>query len=236
MKYLRSLVLLMMLGCGFSALVQANQAVQEGVDYTRLTKPIAALEKNKNKIEVVEFFAYLCNHCRDLDLVITPHVKTFAADTAFRQIHVDWDAPGREPMYANMAKLFSAVNQLHLENQLNENIYTALFDNKVQLWKKDVLESWIAKQPDIDAKKFMSVYDSFATDSDAKQMKELTDLYGIDSTPRIIVAGKYEVSFAKGFSHAMAVVDVLIQQERQQRGLSDPKPPKTLSPSLLLAP
>ena len=213
-----------------SALTHAQ--ITEGVDYTVLSQPITPLEKNKNKIEIVEFFSYTCSHCRNLDPIYRKHMKTFAPDIAVRTEQVIWsDAE------INLAKISSTVTQTNTKNQLNPAIFKALFDEQINLIDPVTFQNWLKKQPGIDTKKFLDVYNSFTTSSDANRMKDLTNNYGINSTPRLIVDGKYQIAITSNFQQVMTVLDELIEKVRKEKNIPLPKAlaaPKVTSPALIL--
>ncbi len=200
----------------------------EGQDYTIVASSIAPLEQNKDKIEVVEFFSYVCSHCRNLDFVLREYAKKLPQDTVYRSEHIVWD----EGMYMSLAKLKSTVSKLHLENQLNAQIYKALFDDKKEIFEPKILEAWLATQPGIDSKYFMEIYNSFATAADANRMKELTKKHEVNATPIVIVGGKYQVVDSRN----MQLITALVEKVRKERNMSDPQTlftPKASSPAII---
>lgn len=210
-------------------------AATEGVDY-QLAKPQFA-QVQPDKVEVLEFFAYWCPHCHDLDPVILKHSKTFAADTYLRTEHVVWD-PNRDLGFARLA---AAVNQSGLKYSANPLIFDAVVKQKVNLGNPQVLAKWVEGQSAFDGKKLMAAYESFSNQTQVKQMAAWTGEYNIEGTPTVIVGGKYQVLFNNGYAAGMKTIDELVQKVREERGMPAPaaraaaKPVKSLGASLVKA-
>ncbi|WP_434778788.1 thiol:disulfide interchange protein DsbA/DsbL [Neisseria sp. Ec49-e6-T10] len=199
-----------------SSFVQA--ALVEGQHYNVLPKPLPALAANKDKIEVTEFFSFVCIHCRHLDPIMRHHKKSFASDTAFRAEHVIWDDE-----MLNLAKILVAIEQTRTQDTLNPLVFNALFDQKIELNKPEIFREWIMQQKGVDSAKILEVYQSFFANAEANRMKQLTSDYGINSTPMVIVGGKYQLILTSDFNASMKVLDELIAKVRAERGLAAPK-------------
>lgn len=200
-------------------------ALTEGTDYEVLPK--AMPQTQKDKIEVLEFFGYFCIHCKNLDPVIRKHVKTFASDTYFQTDHVVWDESG----HIGFARLAAAVNQTNLKDKANPEIYKAIFEEKRDFNDPGATIEWMKAQKAFDGKKLLTAYNSFSNQAQAKQMMVRTAEYGINSTPTVIVGGKYRVLFPKGFVEGMQTIDDLVQKVRDERGMKKPAPkPKAAAP------
>lgn len=193
-------------------------AATEGVDYEVLPKAMPQLQKDK--VEVLEFFAYSCIHCKNLDPILLSHTKKFASDTYFRAEHVVWD----EGAYLNLARLAAAVNETGTKYQANPAIFSAIFDQKVNLGDAKTTAEWLASQTSFDGKKVLNAYNSFSNQAQAKQMADYTTEYQIQSTPTVIVGGKYKVIFNQGFANGMKTIDELVQKVREEKGMKAPKP------------
>lgn len=202
----------------FSVSAFSQAAIVEGQDYEVLAKPVTSLEENKNKIELLEVFSYVCSHCRDLDPIYRNHLKKLTPDVATRTEHVVW---GEQE--AALAKISAAVGQTKTGNQLNAPIFKALFTDKVMLADPTTFQDWVKKQPNIDTQNFLNAYNSFGVSSDVGRMKQFTEEYKIDSTPRLVVGGKYQVILKGDFYAVMKVVDELIEKVRAERKMPDPK-------------
>ncbi|QMT32354.1 thiol:disulfide interchange protein DsbA/DsbL [Alysiella filiformis] len=193
-------------------------AATEGVDYEVLPKAMPQIQKDK--VEVLEFFGYFCIHCKNLDPILLKHTKTFAKDTYFRTEHVVWDE-GRD---MNLARITAAVNQAGEKYAANPAIFGAIFDEKVNLSDAGVTAQWLNAQTSFNGKKVLEAYNSFSNQAQAKQMADYTREYQVQSTPTLIVGGKYKVIFNQGFENGMKTIDELVQKVREENGMKAPKP------------
>lgn len=225
MKKLTKLAAVIALGLGLNT---AATAATEGVDYTVLSTPIPQLQSEKDKVEVLEFFAYWCPHCYDLDPIMLKHSKTFADDTYLRTEHVVWDT-NRD---TGFARLTAAVNQSGLKYQANPAIFDAVVKNRINLANPEILNQWVASQTAFDGKKLMEAYNGFSAQTQAKQMADWTAQYNIEGTPAVFVGGKYKVEFKNGFQDGMKTIDELVQKVREERGMKAAAPKATAKPVL----
>ncbi len=199
--------------------VPAMAAVQEGRDYTVLAQPIPQL--HNDKVEVLEFFSYTCVHCYRLDPILLKHSKTFAPDTYLRTEHVVWD-----PSMLGLARVAAAVNASGTKYEANPAIFNAMFEQKQDLGNPASFKAWAAQQKSFDSQKLLAAFDSPNNAIDAKRMQDLTQKFGIDATPTLIVGGKYRVQM-QDFNQGMKVVDELVAKVRQERGMAAVAPRKT---------
>ena len=196
-------------------------AATEGVDYEVVKTEVAPLQKDK--IEVTEFFAYWCPHCKDLEPILLKHAKTFKKDTVLRTEHIVWDE-GRDFGFARLA---AAVKQAGLRDQADPVIFEAFASQRIDLGKDAILREWLPAQSAFDGKKVLAAYDSFSNKNMAEQMKTWTNQYEITGTPTVIVGGKYKVNFQQtGFDAGMKVIDELVQKVRDERGMKAPEAAK----------
>lgn len=210
--------------CGLLVLsASVSAAIVEGKDYITIKKPIPALDANK--VEVIEFFSFTCVHCKDLEPILRQHAKTFPSDVRVRSEHIVWD-----DTTLSLAKIQVAINATGTQNIVPPLVFDAVFNKRLNLADPAVFKDWIAKQKGFDTAKFLAAYESFGINAQAKKMGQMTIDYGIDSTPRIIVGGKYEVQVTQGFLAAMPVIDELIVKVRQERGLKAPSTKKAELP------
>ncbi|MRN37626.1 thiol:disulfide interchange protein DsbA/DsbL [Neisseria sp. N95_16] len=201
----------------FSALMALSlagmaQAATEGKDYQVLAKPIPQVQADK--VEVLEFFGYFCVHCYHLDPVLLKHSQSFAKDTYLRTEHVVW-----QPEMFGLARVAAAVNSSGLKYQANPAVFKAVYEQKINLADSATFKQWAAAQKGFDSKKLVAAYDSAANQTQAQNMQDLTETYRIESTPMVIVGGKYEVLFNGDYQNGMKTIDALIAKVRSERGL-----------------
>lgn len=207
------------------AAVAAHADIQEGVDYVVLEKTVP--QKNPDKIEVLEFFSYTCVHCKNLDKVLLPYTQNLPADTYFRQEHVVWN-----DSMMSLARLLAAVNATGVRHYANPLIFDALFTTDAQgrpkhnLTDANVVRTWAAQQGTW-GKSLAEAYNSPAAAAAAQQMQKTTLEYGIDSTPQVIVGGKYRAQI-RNMGDAPYIIDDLIAKVRAERKMPAPAARKAL--------
>ncbi|WP_239350691.1 thiol:disulfide interchange protein DsbA/DsbL [Snodgrassella communis] len=205
------------------------QAALVNVDYVVLDKPIPQL--HKNKVEVLEFFSYSCIHCSHLEPYILKEMKSFAPDTYLRPVHIVWD----DNVYYNLARVAAAVNSTGMKLNADPVIFDAIFTKHIELWQPDVFKKWALQQTTFDGQKLVKAYNSLENAAIATDMRKLSEKYNIQSTPTVIVGGKYELKFPRGFAAGMVTLNELIEKVRNENSTgaaTTRKLPKSIGASL----
>ena len=190
--------------------------LKEGVQYS-VYRPAQPTE-SKGKIEVTEFFWYGCGHCFNLDPLLQKWLKKLPKDVAFHRVPAVF--PGRDGApgpWAPAAKLFYTLEAMGQLDRLHGEIFDAVHVDRVRLINDDkVLFDWIAKKG-VDARQFADVYNSFAVQGKVRRAMQLTDAYGLDGVPALVVDGRYRAATgaAGSFDDALVVVDQLIDMARK---------------------
>lgn len=201
---------------GAAVALPASAAV-EGKDY--IVMPVAVAPLQKDKIEVVEFFAYWCPHCADLEPLLHQHAKTFASDTVLRTEHIVWDSD-RD---MNLAKLSAAVNAANVSKaKVDHAIFEAMVRSGMKLNQEAVLKTWLLEQKSFNGARIWAMYRTFGVQAAANNMAAWTREYGITSTPTVIVGGKYQVLQNGSYEHFFKTVDELVQKVREERRMAKP--------------
>ncbi|WP_239325966.1 thiol:disulfide interchange protein DsbA/DsbL [Snodgrassella gandavensis] len=205
------------------------QAALVNVDYIVLDKPIPQL--HNNKIEVLEFFSYSCIHCSHLEPYMLKEMKSFAPDTYLRPVHVVWD----DSVYYNLARVAAAVNSTGMKLQADPPIFDAIFNKHIELWRPEVFNKWAVQQTTFDGQKLVKAYNSLENAAAATSMRKLSEKYDIQSTPIVIVGGKYQLKFPRGFEAGMKTLNELIEKVRNENSTgaaTTRKLPKSIGASL----
>jgi thiol:disulfide interchange protein DsbA len=191
--------------------VTAQEQLTEGKDYLRLKAPQAV--ESGSKIEVIEFYSYGCNHCRDLEEFLGPWTKKVPSDVAFKRVPVAF-----QPAWANLGKIYYTLEALGRED-LTPKVFLAIHGAGVKLFEDKVFFDW-AGNNGLDAKKVEEMWGSFAINSKMNRAKTLSANYSVDSVPMLFVDGKFKVQphLLKG-SHkdVPAALDFLIAKARSER-------------------
>ena len=168
----------------------ASVPIKEGVDYTVIVSAPSTKSAKNQPVNVKEFFAFTCIHCKDLEPLMETYMKANAKKINLEKIYAVWS---EDPTMQGLAKLNATLQTLKL-NQLYEPAFDATFARQ-NLTDRVVLKSFLAtnklKPAEID--KFFAVYDSFDVNAMVGKYKTMTlnPAYGINGTPTIIVADKY---------------------------------------------
>ena len=194
-----------------SMAASAQEQLAEGKEYQRLKAPQTV--ESGTKIEVIEFYSYGCNHCRDLEEFLGPWMKKVPADVAFKRVPVAF-----QPAWVNLGKIYYTLEALGRED-LTPKIFLAIHGGGVKMQEEKVFFDW-AGNNGLDAKKVEEMWGSFAINSKMNRAKTLAANYSVDSVPMVFVDGKFKVQphLLKG-SHkdVPAALDFLIAKARTER-------------------
>lgn len=194
-----------------SVLAQGKGLVpyQEGLHYSKIDQA-TALESDK--VEVLEMFSYLCNHCNTFEPYVNSWAERQPDYVDFRRVPVVFGR-GSWELYARGYATADIMD-------LPEEAHMAMMD---RLWKERKIMRSLDEIADFyvgfgaDKEKFLSTAQSFAVDGMIRKDQQLVRDYGITGTPSLVVAGKYRVSGNASiptFDAMLDVVDYLVGIEK----------------------
>lgn len=165
--------------------------------------------ENDGKVEVLEFFAYGCIHCANLEPSLEAWAKRQPADVKVKRI------PSPVPiMGIDSSVMYYALEALGQIDRLHAKIFNAAHLEKVVLGNPALLNKWLEKNG-VDPAKYEEVQKSFSVVTKVNRAKKMVVDYKIDSTPTIVVNGKMAVNQGSAGAEAMFVtVDQLVGQAR----------------------
>ncbi len=196
----------------FLAAGAAAQGMTEGINYLRLNNP-QPVETGKN-IEVIEFFSYGCPHCGELEPYLQTWLKTKPADVTFRRVPVMF-----QPRWESLARVYYTLDALGDEPKFSPEVFAAIYSKGVPLWNEKDFLDWGASKG-LDRKKLEDIYKSFAIVGKVNRAKQLAAAYNIQSTPTLIVDGKFITGpdkLPQGHASMPAALDAMIQKARAER-------------------
>lgn len=184
---------------------------QQGVTPLNPPQPV----ENDGKVEVLEFFAYGCGHCANLEPSLEAWVKKLPKDVNFKRV----PSPARL-MGIDSTVLYYSLEALGQLDRLHGKIFIAAHRDKVILGSPVILNEWLEKNG-VDPKKYEEVQKSFSVSSKVMRARKMIEDYKVRSTPMFIVNGRFQaVEQANGGPVALfATIDRLIADAR-----STPKP------------
>ena len=170
---------------GLASMSAQAATFQAGKDYKVLDNPETI---TGSAIIVREFFWYGCPHCYNLNPYMEQWAKTKAKDVAF------FKTPAAlNPVWEANARGFYAAQLLGFENKTHDALFNAIQKDGKKLFDQDSLSKWYASQG-VDAKKFNSLYNSFAVSTKVGRSKEGAMRYQLSGVPAVVVQGKYVVT------------------------------------------
>lgn len=202
-QWLASAVPLSAAAWGASA--QAQTALKEGTDYTRLSKTVAS-DTPAGQVEVLEFFAYSCIHCYRFEPLFAAWKAKQPARIQARRVPVAFtDA------FVPMQQLYYALESMNLVDRLHEKVFQAIHVGKQRLTTTPAILDWV-KQQGVDMTAFNAAYSGFGVAGKVRRATQLQNAYQVEGTPSLGIAGRF---YAPGQGpRTLAVADALIAQLR----------------------
>ena len=190
----------------FTAFVfTAAYAQQQKVTALNPPQPV----ENDGKVEVLEFFAYGCIHCANLEPSLEAWAKKQPADVKVKRI------PSPVPLMGiDSTIVYYSLEALGQIERLHPKLFNAAHLEKVVIGNPAVLNKWLEKNG-VDPKKYEEVQASFSVATKIKRARKMVEDYKINATPTIIVNGRYSVEQGTSGPEAMfANVDQLVREAR----------------------
>lgn len=186
-------------------------AVEAGKDYAVLVP--AQPSDYRGKVEVIEFFAYTCPHCFDLEPDLEAWARKLPANVVFKRQPVIF-SDSWEPM----ARAYFALEALGAVDKLHADVFNAIHVEDKQLMEPETFFDWGA-QHGLDRAKLKAAYNAFSTAAKIARAKQLQRTYKISGVPALAVNGKYLTSASMTGSNAntLKVASELIHMESRRK-------------------
>lgn len=182
----RVMTLTALLGLAAGAAAAAPPALVEGTDYRKIALPAPTV--TPEKIEVVEFFSYMCPHCAAFNPRVVQWLAKLPKDVSFRRVPVGFE----RPQWVNLARAFYALQVSGDYAKLDGALFKAIHEERQPLFDQGAIADWVSKNGG-DGAKFAGAYGSFGVNNQTVQADKMAQDYGVDSVPAITVAGQYYV-------------------------------------------
>lgn len=173
---------------GISAMLAPSaQAHTHPDDLPYVTLEKAMPSDTTGKIEVLEFFAYTCPHCKTIEPMVERWSKTLPDNVVLQRVPVAFNA--------NMTDLQKFYYTLESMDRLDLHpaVFAAIHNKREQIYTAPAIFDWVAKQG-VDRQAFEDTYNSFGIQSKVTRANTLVKSYGIEGTPSLAVGGKYVTS------------------------------------------
>jgi len=184
-----------------------------GTHYVEIAQPVRT--NDASKIEVVEVFWYGCPACYALEPLLNSWESNLAADVELIRMPAVFNA-----LMRIHAQAFYVAQNLGMLKTVHGSLYDAIHLQRKRLANEDQIFEVLAEHG-VARAAFDRAYNSFSVRTGLNQAENRMQDYGVQSTPNIIVNGKYLVLTSQAVrSHAemLRVVDYLVERERTAAG------------------
>lgn len=193
----------------FAGIVQAAEPkYQAGVHYTPIENAKAT---QPGTIEVVEAFSYMCTHCATFEPYIESWHKRLPESVKFVRYPVVFGR-GTWELYA---RAYVTADIMGVADKAHSALMDKIWKERVVLKTMDELAAFYADFG-INPEEFIATSQSFAVDAKMRKDQRFLMDAGVNSTPNMVVNGKYLVAgnaAVANYDQILAVVDYLIAQE-----------------------
>lgn len=192
----------------------AAPAPRQGTDYEVIATPQPTFGPADGKIEVAEVFSYHCIHCADAQPFFTRWARTVPADVRFTYVHAAFGGA-----IDNLARGFYAAEALGAHGRTHEAMFKAFHvDRKITSGSMEEIADVYAGLG-LDRQRMLDTMNSFGITSKLNRARQFALRTGVNSTPTVIVAGKYRVMSTRdrGFEGMLQTINALIARERAAR-------------------
>ncbi|WP_235186618.1 thiol:disulfide interchange protein DsbA/DsbL [Dyella japonica] len=196
----------------------------EGKHYFRI-EPAQAKVSGTDKVEVAEVFSYGCPACNAFHPTMNELAKQLPSNAAIAYLPASFMPAENWPM---LQRAFLTAQSLGVADKANDAMYEAVWNTKVlsamqtetSLKPASALPTLddaakIYAKFGADPKEFVAVANSFAINTKVKRADDLLKAYGVESTPTIVVNGKYRLTpgSAGGYDQTIELVKWLVSKE-----------------------
>ena len=199
----------------------ASSQWQPGVNYD-VVSPAQPTNAPPGKVQVMEVFWLACPHCYALEPYIRAWRKTLPSYVQFVRVPVMWG-----PVQQAHARLFYTLEALG-RNDLVGKAFQYIHALETRTGSESILvgsspgntlrmqEAFAAKNG-VSAAAFASAYGSFDVNTHLQQAEEIQQTYEVDSTPTIIVDGRYKTNpeMAGGEQQLIELIDFLAKWDHE---------------------
>lgn len=190
--------------------VPAMASYDEGIEYLAIKPPVPT---DTHKVQVVEMFWYGCPHCYHFEPKLLAWLKHLPSNVEFERVPAVFP---NHPVWELHARAFYTAQLLGVLKKTHEALFNAIHKDHEPLFTEDALANFYAKYG-ISKKLFKETMHSFGVDMKVDRAKELTQRYGIDGVPTLVIDGKYRTyaSITNGEDGMLKVTDYLIKKETE---------------------
>jgi thiol:disulfide interchange protein DsbA len=215
-------VVLMLLATGASAQPAAQWV--EGKNYF-LIQPAQPTAVAAGKIEVTEVFSYACPACFQFYTVADRLKAALPANAEMDYVPASYNAAEDWPVFQ---RAYYTAQALGVAQQTHDAMFNAVWssgelgvvDQRTHQLRRPLpsiedAAQFYSRAAGVAPEKFVATAKSFAVELKVNRANKLVIAYGADSTPTMVVNGKYRltVQSAGGYDQTIALVKYLVARE-----------------------
>jgi len=185
----------------------------EGRDYAAI-KDGQPFEAEPGKIELVEVFGYTCPHCAHFEPQLEAWIAKQPADVKLVPVAAPFGS-----YWMPYARAFYTAQAMGVQEKSHAAMFKAVHETHslpVQPLPTNEQLAGFYKAYGADPAQFASMLSSFPVEARMKQASEFIDRSGVDSTPTLVVDGRYRVTGAT-FDDQLRIAGQLIERVRRER-------------------
>ena len=185
-----------------------NQWKYEENKHYRILPLAENVRIESDKVEVLEVFAYSCNHCFNFETNLEQFEKNKANYINFVRMPVVYSEA-----YKMHARIYYTAESLGKLDSIHLEVFKAIHLNRKRLMnEKEIYE--LFEKHGVSKNQFESRFRSFTVESKLNRAERLTKKYKIRSTPTLVINGKFA---ANGPSIRTLEEMLLVTKELAQR-------------------
>lgn len=174
------------------------------------------------KIEVVEVFGYTCPHCAEFEPLVSAWKAKLPADVQFTPVAAPFGG-----YWTPYAKAYFTAEAMGLLGKTHDAMFRAIHIERSMAVQPaptpEQMAGFYAKYG-ANPQQFASTMASFAVDAKLKRAQQFLTRSGVDSTPTLVVDGKYRIK-GKSFEDMLRIADHLVAQQRAAQAGAAPATP-----------
>ena len=193
-------------------LVLAAPTYKEKIHYERVL-PAQPTTTEDGKVEVVEMFWYGCPHCNALEPYVNRWLKKKPKEAEFVRMPAIF-----RPQWELHARAYYTAEILGVLDKTHSAMFEAIHQQKRRMNTDEDIQKFFAEHG-VSKEDFNRVFRSFAVEAKIRRAKDMSQRYGIEGVPALIVNGKYRTGakLAGGNANIFRVVNFLVEKESKNK-------------------
>ncbi len=190
-------------------LAPAAHALSDGVDYHLIPGAAAPAGGTDETVEITYFFNFACPACNAFEGPLHVWLEDKPDYVKFVMVPVPWERTGF--LYAESFYVLDGFGR----TDLVLSMFRALHSERKLLNSRTRIASWFGEQG-LDADQAEAAFESFSTQTKIKRAQRQVARNGVDSTPQLVVAGRYRLSpsLSGNYDSMLATLDQLLEEIR----------------------